>query len=74
MIQPIIGGMQDVHDIITPQAVVACSSINMVALMGGVHVHDRWFVAVDKSLADGNHTAGKGERLDTTNAAAVISG
>ena len=46
----------------------------MVALMGGVHVHDRWFVVVEKSLADGNHTAGKGERLDTTNAAAVISG
>ena len=26
---------------------------------------------MDKSLADGNHTAGKGEHLDTTNAAAV---
>ena len=44
----------------------------MVALMGGVHVHDRWFVAVDKSLADGNHTADKGEHLDTTNAAAAV--
>ena len=27
---------------------------------------------MDKSLADGNHTAGKGEHLDTTNAAAAV--
>ena len=45
----------------------------MVALMGGVHVHDRWLVVVEKSLADGNHAAGKGERLDTTKAAHVLS-